>query len=70
MNMHRPNAVLAISLATLWLGAPDSGAPIFSGTLAQGSHVNFQSDTGWGVFSEAQYINLSLGLTMCFTVGC
>ena len=47
----------------------DSGGPIFSSTLAKGSHVHYQSDTGWAVYSQIHNIELALGLSMCFS-GC
>jgi hypothetical protein len=47
----------------------DSGAPVFRGTLALGSHVNFQPDSGWGVYSHIDWAETELGMAMCFT-GC
>ena len=43
----------------------DSGAPVFRGTLALGSHVNFQSDTGWAIYSHVWFAEQRLGLAMC-----
>lgn len=48
----------------------DSGAPIFRGTLALGSHVHFQPDpTEWAVYSHIYWSETELGMHMCFT-GC
>jgi hypothetical protein len=48
----------------------DSGAPIFRGTLALGSHVHFQPDpTEWAVYSHIDWVETELGMHMCFT-GC
>jgi len=47
----------------------DSGAPVFRGTLALGSHVNYQPDTGWAVYSHVSWEEFELGMSMCFS-GC
>lgn len=47
----------------------DSGGPIFSGTKALGSHVNFQGTLSWGVYTHIRWAEVELGLNMCFS-GC
>lgn len=44
----------------------DSGGPVFAGNMAMGSHVHFQSDTGWAVYSQVNEIELATGQNVWF----
>lgn len=44
----------------------DSGGPVFAGNMAMGSHVHFQSDTGWAVYSQVNEIEIQSGMSVWF----